>query len=135
MGFMTMPEIVYSGCDTTFTYDNAIELFDQDLEGSNNGRTLLSPQNYFTFQNDYQNGNQTLISGKFGLDGDQSYCLYNYAQQQAAYSRYQAYGNMLTQGVESSLKDLETHFPINLAARTIAYLNNVGGSYPSVTPC
>lgn len=87
----------------------------------------MKPSNYFAFQNGYQQQNWTTIKGRFGLDQDQSYCLFNYAQQQTTYAKYQAYGNMLTQSVESSLKDLVTHFPINLAARSIAYLNNIIG--------
>lgn len=53
MGFMTMPEMVYSGCDVDFTVEDAMGLFDQNLEGVNPLKTLLSPQNYFTFQNLY----------------------------------------------------------------------------------
>jgi hypothetical protein len=37
------------------------------------------------------------------------------------YSPYQAYGNMLAQAVLKSKQNLHDFFPINLAARTMAY--------------
>jgi len=41
----------------------------------------------------------TAIKGRFGLDQDKASCLFSYASQQAAYAPYQAYGNMLTDGI------------------------------------
>jgi len=55
------------------------------------------------------------------MDQDQATCFYNYANQQASYAPYQAYGNVLTQGVLASMHSLKTLFPISLASRTMAY--------------
>jgi len=68
-----------------------------------------------------ETGQWMSINGRFGLDQNQASCIYSYANQQAMYSPYQAYGNMLTQGVTKSKAMLHDYFPINLAARTMAY--------------
>lgn len=60
------------------------------------------------------------------MDQDQATCFYNYANQQASYAPYQAYGNVLTQGVLSSMHSLKTLWPISLASRTMAYKLSTG---------
>lgn len=47
--------------------------------------------------------------------------MFSYANQQAMYSPYQAYGNLLATGITNSKKMLMENFPINLASRTMAY--------------
>jgi hypothetical protein len=49
MSFITMPEITQSGCDVTFTAQDALELFDQNLEGDFPAKTFLNAENYFYF--------------------------------------------------------------------------------------
>jgi hypothetical protein len=68
-----------------------------------------------------ETGQWMTLSGRFGLDQDKASCLFSYANQQAMYAPYQAYGNMLAQGVMKTMQVLHANFPINLAARTMAY--------------
>lgn len=68
-----------------------------------------------------ETGQWTSIQGRFGLDQNKASCLFSYASQQATYAPYQAYGNMLTDGIRQSVMNLHDYFPVNLAARTMAY--------------
>jgi hypothetical protein len=68
-----------------------------------------------------ETGQWMTLAGRFGLDQDQASCIFSYANQQAMYSPYQAYGNMMAQGILKSKSTLKEFFPINLAARTMAY--------------
>lgn len=120
MNFMTMPEITQSGCETTFTPQDFLNLFNQDLE-TGAAMTLLNPTNLWTFQHQYTNNEWTTVSGSFGLDQAQAQCIFNYANQQGSYAPYQAYGNMLTEGAMSSLNNLTATLPLNLATRVMAY--------------
>jgi len=120
MNFLTQPEISQSGCDVSFTAQDGLELFNQNITKYTKKSVLASP-NYFDFQEQYQTQQWTTLNGQFDMGPDQATCFYNYANQQASYAPYQAYGNMLTQGVLSSLKSLKTYLPISFAARTMAY--------------
>jgi len=68
-----------------------------------------------------ETGQWTSLKGRFGLDQDKAYCVFSYANQQALYSPYQAYGNLLAQGITKSKQVMMNFFPINLASRTMAY--------------
>lgn len=49
-----------------------------------------------------ENGEWTTLKGRFGLDQNKASCLFSYASQQAMYAPYQAYGNMITDGIRQS---------------------------------
>lgn len=68
-----------------------------------------------------ETGQWTTLKGRFGLDQDKAYCMFSYANQQAMYSPYQAYGNLLAQGITKSKQNMMEFFPINMASRTMAY--------------
>lgn len=61
-------------------------------------------------------------------------CINSYSYQQADYNTYQAYANMMVQTISSSLKQIGTYFPINIAARTLAYrMKNAATLTPPIT--
>ena len=55
MNFLAQPEITRSGCLETFSMADAKMLFNQDLSNAN-PNSLLSPKNYFIFQESYDQG-------------------------------------------------------------------------------
>jgi len=63
MNFMTQPEITRSGCDATFTYETAAILFNQNQGDTNPNaaKSILSPTNYFNFQELYETSKWTSI--------------------------------------------------------------------------
>jgi len=76
----------------------------------------------------------TLIQGTFSLTQQQAMCINSYSYQQADYNTYQAYANMMVQTISSSLKQIGTYFPINIAARTLAYrMKNAATLTPPIT--
>lgn len=93
----------------------------------------MSPSNYFTFQNLYETNKWSTIQGTFGLSQPQATCIYSYAFQQSDYNTYQAYANMLAQTVHTSLYEIGKYFPVNIAARTVAYRSK--NSLPSANTC
>lgn len=135
MNFLTQPEITQSGCDVAFTAQEGLELFNQNIT-KYTAKSVLAAKNYFNFQELYQTNQFAALNGQFDMDQDQATCFYNYANQQASYAPYQAYGNMLVQGVLSSLHSLRTYLPISFTARTMAYriaYNQAGNSLTNGT--
>ena len=55
MHFIAQPEITRSGCDYDFSLADAKLIFNQNLTGDNLN-SLLSPKNYFIFQESYDQG-------------------------------------------------------------------------------
>jgi len=106
MNFMSQPEITQSGCDATFTYTDAVRIFNQDpdLAKPTAATSLLSPGNYFQFQEWFDQEAWTLIQGTYELSQAQATCINSYAFQQMAYNTYQSYANMMVQTINSSLK-------------------------------
>lgn len=66
MNFLLQPEITSAGCDVSFTAEEAMAMFEQDISAGG-VVTFLSPINYFTFQEYYETNNWPSILGTFGL--------------------------------------------------------------------
>jgi len=76
----------------------------------------------------------TSIQGTFGISQAQAMCINSYSYQQADYNTYQAYANMMVQTIASSLKQIGTYFPINIASRTLAYRFKNYATLPAPLP-